>query len=129
MFSGKVQAHFDGVHERVEAVFEELETKVAQKRSNAESRSTNDVSVAVAQSHAIARHASLLLSVVKRHITHLQIPTNQKRATGSAFKRFEVRQTWLRARWKTMSLSLIDLQFFIVNAPPNRECLSKRKRV
>ena len=129
MFSGKVQAHFDGVHERVEAVFEELETKVAQKRSNAESGTTNDVSVAVAQSHAIARYSSLLLAVVKRHVTHLQIPTNQKRATGSAFKGFEVRQTWLRARWKTMSLSLIDLQFFIVNAPPNRECLSKRNRV
>ena len=31
--------------------------------------------------------------------------------------------TWLRARWYTRSLSLIDLQFFIVKVPPKRECL------
>ena len=112
--------HLDRVHERVEAVLEELNAEGAQECSDAERRASRCVSVAVAQCNAIARDATLLLAVVERHVAHLQ-HTHTPAVTDVTPESGCL--TWLRARWYTRSLSLIDLQFFIVNVPPKRECL------
>ena len=64
--------HLDRVHERVEAVLEELNAESAQECSDTERRASRCVSVAVAQCNAIARDATLLLAVVERHVAHLQ---------------------------------------------------------